>query len=107
VVAALAVILVGCAGAATAPASLRPLKLSVAPNQVPAGGQRCFRFGTTSSGHPVRGVTIRFVSRTAHTNRAGRARICTAIPKPGFPTARATRSGYRTAHAVVRASRGA
>jgi hypothetical protein len=52
-------------------------------------------------------VTIRFVSRTAHTNRAGRARICTAIPKPGFATARATRSGYRTAHAVVRASRGA
>jgi hypothetical protein len=81
----------------------RPLKLSVSPRRVQAGKRACFAFKAGSNGHPVAGATVRFANHTARTSHAGKATICLRLHQGTYHPS-ATKAGYRSARATVRAS---
>lgn len=78
------------------------LRLAVSPRTAKAGVRKCFRFTVTSSGHGVRGATVRFAGHRASTSRTGHARICVALRR-GSHAAHAAKRDFRGATAVVRA----
>jgi uncharacterized repeat protein (TIGR01451 family) len=82
--------------------AIKPLRLTVAPGSVVAGTSQCFAFKATSSGHGVKGVTIKFAGKKAHTSGKGKAQICVTLKKKGKVRATGTKHGYTTAHATVR-----
>ena len=81
------------------------LHLRVSPRRVRAGRRRCFRFRALSDGRPVERVRVRFAGRRGRTSNAGRFRTCVRLRRARRYTARASRSGFRTASVRVRAVR--
>jgi hypothetical protein len=80
------------------------MKLRVAPRRVRAG-RRCFRFRVSSGSQPVERVTIRFAGRRlGKTSSRGRLRKCVRLRARRY-RARATRTDFRSASAIVRARR--
>jgi len=88
-------------------AATRPrLRLSVRPRRVRTGRRTVFRFRvTTSHSRPVRGATVRFAGKHRRTSRSGRARIVAVLHRAGRKRARASKRGYRSGLARVRAVR--
>jgi hypothetical protein len=94
------------APAATARVKAKPkLKLGVSPRRVIAGPRACFRFRVTWGRRPVREAKVSFAGRSRRTGRSGRARICARFARAGVHAATATRSGFLSARASVRAVR--
>jgi acetyl esterase/lipase len=83
------------------------IRLSVRPARVRVGSRARFRFRATARlggrQRAVRAATIRFAGRTARTNARGRAEIRTALATVGRYSARASKPGFRTGRAFVRA----
>jgi hypothetical protein len=83
------------------------LALTVSPSRATVGRRTRFVFtvigGASSSRKPVTGATIRFARRRIHTDRLGHASIRLTLRRRGAYVARATRSGFHFATAVVRA----
>jgi len=78
----------------------KPLKVSVSPASAKAGQMTCYAFTVTSKGKGVARVTVKLAGRTARTS-GGRATLCLTLKK-GTYTARARKSGYKTAAARIR-----
>lgn len=89
----------GADGTFTTP--VRPLELSASPGRAHAGAHVCFAFRATSTGHPVRGATVRFDHHTARTSRSGKATICRRLRRGTYHST-ATKTGYRHARATIR-----
>ena len=81
------------------------LRLAVSPRRVRVGRRVRLRFSVRSGGAPVRSATVRIGGRTARTDRRGRAALVVRFGTARLHTARATRTGYRSATARVRAVR--
>jgi hypothetical protein len=78
------------------------IRLSVRPRSVTAGRRTLFRFTAHASGTRLGGARVRFAGHTAHTNRNGIVRIKVRLRR-GKHVARATKSGFRSGSASVRA----
>jgi DNA-binding beta-propeller fold protein YncE len=84
-------------------AATKSLKLRVSPNRAKAGQRTCYVFHATSSGHGVKGVSVRLAGRTTHSSSSGKAMLCLTLKKATY-TARAHKSGYAAAAARIRVS---
>jgi len=94
----------------------RALRLSVRPARAVAGERVRFRFrasvptgarlpGRRYASRPVAGAKVRFAGRTLRTDRRGYATLVARVRKPGLVRAAASRTGFRSASARVRALR--
>jgi hypothetical protein len=77
------------------------LKLSVRPRRTPVEHRTCFRMRVTSRAKPVRGAKVRLAGHSKRTGKRGRARLCMRLHHAGRYRARASKRGYRSAHATV------
>ena len=84
----------------------RALRLAVSPRRVRVGRRVRLRFVVRSRGRPVRHATVRIAGRRVRTNSRGRAQITVRFRRARLHTAHATRTGYRSDTAGVRAVRG-
>ena len=78
------------------------LRLGVTPRSTVTGRRTSFRFHVTSGGRSVAGALVRFGNRRVRTGANGRATVVVRFSRSGRYTARATRSGMRSAAARVR-----
>ena len=79
------------------------LELSVRPRRIAAGEFERLRFRVRSDApRCVRGATVLLRGQSDRTNRRGRAALTTRFHAPGPRSARVTKPGCRSAHAVVR-----
>jgi hypothetical protein len=82
------------------------LAVRVRPARTTTGCRRFrFRVTTRAGGRAVRGATVAFRGSRVRTNARGRAGARRCLGRPGSYRARASRTGYRSARATVRASR--
>jgi hypothetical protein len=82
------------------------LDLTAAPRAARVGRRTRFAFRVSDdNGDPVKGATVAFSHLRARTDARGRAKITATLRKPGRYTAVATKSGLKSARAVVRSSR--
>jgi hypothetical protein len=96
---------------ATCPGALRvaqqALQLSVSPSRVRVGRTVRLRFAVRSAGKPLRGALVSIAGARVRTNGRGRAQLVMRFGRARAYTARATRTGYRSDTARVRAVRSA
>jgi 6-phosphogluconolactonase (cycloisomerase 2 family) len=76
-------------------------RLTARPRTARAHVKTCFTFTYTSGGHGLRGGRVHFAGHTKTTSHTGKVRMCLALSM-GTYTARATKSGYKTARTAVR-----
>jgi glycerophosphoryl diester phosphodiesterase len=95
------------AGTGTAGTSRRQMRLLVRPQRVRVGRLVRYRFravtGRGTQARPVSQARVTFAGRRATTDRRGYATMVKRLGRPGRFTARATRTGLRSARVTVRA----
>ncbi len=78
------------------------LKLTATPRVGMAGRRLCVTFRATSSGKPLRRVTVRFARHRALTKASGKARLCVTPKKRGTYSATASKTGYISTKTTVK-----